>query len=373
MSQNDLIERATRAVAVPREQPADSFVLHAPLNLMARVGLLPYLDSSATPEAEAAIESVVRRYEASGPAVSPPRQPHITDEDEAAVQLAAAIASGELDDVDALATWLTDRCSALTLSNLLGEAMIDSLAAAGHAPIGFHLLQRVRDGQLSPSLLRGTLRELARNPDWKVRWFRDLAPVDNPVELGDAIASLPMLGSPGSDFIFPLMSQVDSSGVGARLLGPALGATPNVDHARVLTRVAALSMLDGDPAKAPYGWTHCFTMAQGAMSLAGNGVEPRTAIAVAATFVAGFRVAYKTEPVGSLNDNRATAYASTGPAFDEATLAAFAAPHHDEHLVKYTLACFHAAEDDPAWRSVYLQAAGYLADWWRENPNAAFG
>ena len=31
-----------------------------------------------------------------------------------------------------------------------------------------------------------------------------------------------MLGRPGSDFIYPLMSQIEQSGVAARLLGPTL-------------------------------------------------------------------------------------------------------------------------------------------------------
>ena len=33
--------------------------------------------------------------------------------------------------------------------------------------------------------------------------------------------------------------------------------------------------------------------------------------------------------------------------------------------MKYTLACFHAAQDDPAWRTSYLVAATTLTDWWR--------
>jgi hypothetical protein len=374
MTQNELIDRATRAIAIPRENAADSFVLHAPLNLMARAGLLAYLDDAGMPAAEAAIERVVRRYEASGPPVSAPAGLDVAGASEAAGRLVAAIAAGELDDVDAYATWLTDRCSTTELGHLLGETVIDSLAAAGHAPIGFHLLQRARGGTLHPSLLRGTLRELARHPEWKMHWFRNIPTADYATTLDQALGALPFLGRPGSDFIFPLMSQIDSSGVGARVLGPALRAQPDIAHARgTLMRVAALSMLNGDRAHVPYGWTHCFTMAQGAMSLAGHGVEPQTAIAVAATFIAGFRVAYSAGAVGSLADDRAAEHASGHAFVDERTLATFASQHDDEHLVKYTLACFHAAEVDPAWRSVYLHAAAYLADWWRANPTATFG
>jgi hypothetical protein len=45
-------------------------------------------------------------------------------------------------------------------------------------------------------------------------------------------------------------------------------------------------------------------------------------------------------------------------------LAANASRHHDAHLVKYTLACFDAADADPAHRHLYLAAAASLAAWW---------
>ena len=371
---HELIERATRVVEVPRANPADSFVLHASLNLMARIGLLGHVDPEALPAAEAAIETMVERYQSSGPAVSPPRTLSLTGVEEAARRLGTAIEAGDLDHVDALASWLTAHGPIATLTSLLGEAVIDSLAAAGHVPIGFHLLRRVNEGSLSPSLLRGPLRELARHPEWKIRWFRDLRDPAEPEPLTTALASLPYVGPPESDFIFPLMSQIEQEKLGPLGLGPALGPVPDVASAsRVLLRAAALSMLHGDPARAPYGWSHCFTMPQGALSLANRGVEARTAVAVAATFVAGFRIAYRSEPFGSLGDEAAVEWVlsdTTGP--NQTELANFASQHHDEHLVKYTLACFHAAEDDPAWRTVYLQAAAYLADWWRANPDAGF-
>jgi hypothetical protein len=32
--------------------------------------------------------------------------------------------------------------------------------------------------------------------------------------------------------------------------------------------------------------------------------------------------------------------------------------------VKYTLACLHAAADDPPFGSLYLNAAAHLVTWW---------
>ncbi|MDO9176574.1 MAG: hypothetical protein Q7V62_17345, partial [Actinomycetota bacterium] len=42
-SARELIDRTVARVSVPKAAPADSFVLHAPLELMARVHLLRYL------------------------------------------------------------------------------------------------------------------------------------------------------------------------------------------------------------------------------------------------------------------------------------------------------------------------------------------
>ncbi len=186
-------------------------------------------------------------------------------------------------------------------------------------------------------------------------------------DLAAALAAVPRLGRPGSDFIYPLMSQAERVAPG--LLGGVLDIDPR-DAARTLSRVAAWSMLNDDPGQAPYGWSHCLTMPQAVMALAGRGVEPRTAVAVAATFVVGFRAAHGVQPLGSLDDD------ATGDAVPAAIggrrevpkveeLAGFAALHDDAHLVKYTLACIHAADDDPAWGPVYLHAAAFLADWWR--------
>ena len=370
----ELIDRAISVVSVPRVEPADSFVLHAPLNLMARIGLLDIVPSEAVAGAEAEIESTVKRYEESGRGVGDPPVLTISSPTAASNRLAVAVRAGDLDDVDAVTHWLTTRLSPVEIAGLVGELLIDSLAAAGHAPIGFQLLQRVRGGTLPPSLLRGPMREVARNPDRRIRWFRNTEDRSEVVALDQVLASLPYLGPPSSNFIFELMSQVELDSIGRAILGPLLSETLDVARiGRILTRAAALCMLYGDPAHAPYGWTHAFTMPQGALALADLGVRPRTAVAVAVTFFAGFRIAYDADLTGSLADEAASDYLpADSPTRDEPALAAFAAIHHDEHLVKYTLACIHAAQDDPAWRLVYLRAAGHLADWWRANPDAGF-
>ena len=53
----------------------------------------------------------------------------------------------------------------------------------------------------------------------------------------------------------------------------------------------------------PYGWTHALTLPQAVIRLAGDGVDVWTAVAVAGTFLLGFRLAHGTVELGSLADD----------------------------------------------------------------------
>jgi hypothetical protein len=131
-------------------------------------------------------------------------------------------------------------------------------------------------------------------------------------------------------------------------------------------------------------------MPQAVIALAGHGSDPRTAIAVAATHVVGFRAAlgerslsarYHPPPPATTDfaeaiattqaEAAATVWHAAEDALDEivTTLATRAALHHDAHLVKYTLACFDAAATDPSQRRLYLSAAASLSAWWAQFPD----
>jgi hypothetical protein len=153
--------------------------------------------------------------------------------------------------------------------------------------------------------------------------------------------------------------------------------------------VAALSMLQDDPDQAPYGWTHCLTMPQATLDIAHRTDDPRRAIAVAATYVLGFRATQSSSAIDpawtppSPADGDPESLLAGGPdraaalvwhARSERTrllheLASYAACHHDAHLVKYTLACLDAVAADPEGASLFLAAAAYLAAWWTARPH----
>lgn len=383
-----LIAAVGERIAVPRAAPADSFVLHAPLELLARAGLLPHVRPTDRDAARQRVTELAAQYEAAGDPVGPPAPIDAESVASAAGRLVAAIEAGELDDVDRLASWVGTHASAVELRELLAQPVAASLAAAAHASILLDLLPRVPLASTVPvSIVRGPARELARHPDWRLRWFDDPDGIATPsAALRDTLLEVPMLGLPGSNFIFPIMHQAEDSGLAAKLLSGVLdGDAPAAG--RDLARVAAWSMLQEGPDQAPYGWSHCLTMPQSVIALAGHGATPRTAIAVAATHVVGFRAALGNrvldpgyEPAlaettdlaeaitGGQHAAASTVWHAPEAQFDDivTTLATRAALHPDAHLVKYTLACFDAADADPINRRLYLTAAASLSGWWAQ-------
>src|SRR6478735_6950008 len=164
------------------------------------------------------------------------------------------------------------------------------LAAAGHAPIAFFLLHRVGATNRSAlALLRPLIRELARAPQLRVTWVDAAAsPGGDESALSAALARTPRLGLPGNDFIFPLVHQVDANGVARDVIDPAMPRDVTV-AARAALRVATGSMLQDDPAFAPYGWTHCLTLPQAIVELFPWLSNRQRAAAIAATYVVAFR------------------------------------------------------------------------------------
>ena len=323
---------AAGRVAVPREAPADSFVLHAPLELMARAVLLGLVPAELHHSARLRIAWLVDRFEAAGDPVEAPDRIDPPDAAHAARDLASALLESDLTGVDRQAFWLGTHASAGDLRRLLGPTVAPALGAAAHAPIGLHLLGR--SPWIDGSVLRGCLRELARNPEWRVD-VDGLAGGDRP--LVEALLEGPLLGPAGSDFIQPMVAH--GAAAAAELLADV---SPDAGAAgRAVSRVAAWSMLQERDDHVPYGWTHALTIPQAVLSI---GLDPATAVAVAGTEVIGLRAS-----MGSRVLDPAAVVPPTAPGvFDD--LVAWAALHHDTHVVKYMVACLDAADCRPRRR-----------------------
>jgi hypothetical protein len=296
--------------------------------------------------------------------------------------------------VDAAARWVGRSATATELRELLAADIVPRLAAAAHGPIFLHHLPRVAPrGEISGELLRGLARELGRAPDWRLHWIDEppASAIDASADaMFEAIATVP-LGSrePGdTPFIYPLMSRVDESGVAAHQLRGVVGGRADVDvRGQAILRAAAWNMLLEPDDHAPFGWTHSLTMPQAVLGLGLSGqIDPRTALAVAGTYVVGFRSLLAERPLVPEfpHDDPGLALADAFAAGPDAAAAAVwhglgrdldtrvvigelttrASIQRDAHLVKYTLACLDAAAADPAHTRLFLSAAASLVGWW---------
>ena len=146
-------------------------------------------------------------------------------------------------------------------------------------------------------------------------------------------------------------------------------------------------MLQDNPDEAPYGWTHCLTLPQGLLRNQDASSNHHALIAVAATHVLANRAIHgrvainvdapqttsqknlaNTDPVSAAS---IAFHAPLGARKEIMTeLATYASTHEDAHLVKYTLACFEAAANDPDAAPLFIAAATYLGAWWRHSSHA---
>ena len=246
-----LVAAVAEVVRRPRQDPASSFVLHAPLELAARTALLPRIAPAAREQARLRLVALATEYEGSDdPIAEPPARDAGSAADESK-HLLDAIAAGDLDAVDVGAACLARSATAPQLRGLLADPLVPLLAAAAHAPIFLFELPRVAPrGELPVELLRPLARELARHPDWRLGWYEQSTaegPPSSPDELFDAIAQTPQLGVPGSDFIFPVMAQAQASGTATDLAAHARPPRDTRAAGQAVLRAAALSMLTEDP------------------------------------------------------------------------------------------------------------------------------
>ena len=390
LGDEQLFALAARVVSIPKREPANSFILHAPLELLARRALLRAVKPERRTVVREQLVRVAACYERAAEPADPARAASFASPAAAGDALGDAIAAKDLDAVDAAASWLARHGSADDLL-ALADHTVGSLAAAGHANIYFLLLARTAwSSRAALTLLRPLAREVARYPELRIEWLDDtrVVPGDRPdagAELARALAATPRLGLPGSDFVFPTVHQVDAGGQARAIVAPNLPADlTNAGNA--IVRVAARSMLQDDTTYAPYGWTHCLTLSQAALGIRHWLRDPVAATAIGATYVAAFRAsesAHAIDPAGApervalaprdaLDAEPAVAAGAVFHATEEELdalvpeLAARGGGHDDAHVAKYTLACFDAAAADPAARPIFLAAAAYLQAWWAQ-------
>ena len=367
LSDAELAERAASVLAVPRAEVIGnkfSFVLHAPLELLARVALLPLVEPAARPLARRRLAVLAEGYAESGPPLPPARHVDFASPAAAAGVLSKGVDYEDLDAVDEAATWLATNAGIRALPPLLASTFLDRLSAAGHANIYLALLARPAPSALGASMLRPVARAVAQGSHQRIA-VPPITSDGDTTSIARTLATTPHVPPPGIPFIAPLVLTAQEGGAFADLLdADGAFAAPAVPPGAIL-RVAARTMLQGTPDQAPYGWTHCFTLAQAPLLLAGAGAAPVGAAAwVSAAYVAAHWSCYGS---GVVDLDTPVIRA---PSVTATSLASAAASAHDAHLVKYTLACLDAAAADPTQRDLYLAAAADLHGWWSEHGDA---
>jgi hypothetical protein len=332
-------------------QPATnqtSFLLHAPLEVLARLRLRRVIEDEDGTAADARLTAILAQYTQERGAPPPEREapPRPLE------ALAQAFERGDAEGADAAWVALLQRIPLGAALGSLAPRVVDLLGAAAHAPILFAEF-RHHDDRGVGLLARTAVRQLAATTDQRLTWHHRPGLTTRAGSLFDRLAQPPRVTSPSTS-IAPTMLATEEAGLPSALIGDVSTLSPHRVEAE-LSRIAAWSMLQDDPAHAPYGWTHCLTLPQGVLRAC---AAIPGACAVAATYVLGFRAT-----LGAVKLT-ATAPPPVTPGQREA-LARVGVTHEDAHVAKYTLACFDAADLDQAWEGLYLAAAAHLQAWWQ--------
>jgi hypothetical protein len=360
LSDSDLVRGVALAIAQPKLTRTSSFILHAPLELFARAALLPLAPPRQRSAGRLRIAKIAAEY-AEGDELPPPFV-DFPSVDYAMGALLEALREGDPETADVALGSLTGKVAPEVICAALADPVASSLAGAAHTPLLLAALPvaSAQYGDLS-ILLRTAVRTLASESALRLSWVDERLKTEGPDDLWNALEHPPHVDVP-TDFVAPTMLAVEANGFAARLLNRAT-QQPGPGTTHTLMRIAARSMIQDDPKYAPYGWTHCLTLPQGVLSLERYSKQLNRLTRIAATFVLGFRAT-----LGSAQLDRNWRVVGALPHVP--TLAGYAVAHADAHLAKYTVACLKAASDDVEARGLFLAAAKYLADWWRDHPIA---
>ena len=388
LSDGELFAQVAAIVARPK-QTADSFVLHAPLEILARYRLLALVAPDQRELARLRLVSVARRYATTGqPAPTDATLANCADVE----ALLAAIEAGESDRAQALGAALAEALPPDGLTSALATPVLQRLGAAAHGHLFFYLIDRVDAAaqRAAAPLLANFARELATDHLEKLSWTQpgETAGPDRSLDtasLENALLNSPL--KPFAGFLCPIMQAAERAGIPAAVVGGPLAGPIGPEAAEAafaaICRAAALAMIEERPREAKYGWTHAFTLPFGVWEIAGAIPDQAFALRVAATYFLGLRAAVgrKRRLIGepdleprppalpqALAKSPKTAAASawtTAPERQDeifALLATEASIRTDAHLVKYVLACRDAAQRDAS--PVYRAAAAYLTALW---------
>ena len=401
LSDAGLYRAACAIVARPPRQGMTSFTLHAPLEVMARYGLLRLADPA---ESELARLQMVVSASVYGAGVNPLGPPAATklfpDLTVASAEFARTFKQGDPDGMESLVLQIAAQFGTASLVRLLTPLALPTLTGASHSHIGLWLL--LRHGEAAnvadASLLRAAARAIAADPSGQMKSFSGMAiEGDKPLETTpsqieqEILAKLsnPPKGTLGSQSIRGLVEAGEKTGNANALFGDFIRhdlSRAQIDAAfRAVLRACAHSMLQDDIQQAKYGWTHCLTLPQSACGLSSLNTDRKLALAAALVWITAYRSVLssraldfnwapaRTKDVSVLEALHTSPQVAAAHVWyaDEAefpdirrALATQASIRNDIHLVKYTRACFDMGSFDPMHCRLYLAGAAHLCALW---------
>ena len=408
LSDAEIFDRVCPIVARPRVRGLTNFTLHAPLEVMARYGLMRLVNPSGRELARLQMVASAAVY---GHQVdlmpAPTRVYSFPDANTAAGALATAFKNADADGMEALVLSVASQFGTKSLVNLLTPLALPTLTGASHSHIGLWLLLRHAEpaGVENASLLRAAARALAADPTGQMKSFQGMSsqgkqrlkspPEQVSKEILDKLSD-PAKGTLGGQSIRELVEAGEKTGNVDSLFGDFIRhdlSRPQIDAAfRAVLRVCAHSMLQHDLEQAKFGWSHCLTLPQSAFGLSSVTTRSKLALAAALVWVTAYRsvlshraldLNWYPQPIKdasvleALQTSPAAAASRVWHAADgelsaiRRILATEASIRNDIHLVKYTRACFDMGTCDPQYVRLYLAAAAHLcAVWMAEAPRA---
>ena len=392
LSDTELFRAAAHIVSQPKLE-LNSFRLHAPLEIMARYNLLPFVPPTDRDLARIQMVAAASHYQAGGDEAGPPERVPISRPSDTAVQLRRAVEAGDVRQADALCVSLAETGGLQELLDSITDLTLRTLTGAAHTHIGLMMMARMSGeaGHSALGLARSGVRALAQAPGLNLKCVSTHRTLKDPeTELAAILRAVPMVSPLGPGMV-AMMQAAEQAGLPDALLGDALLSNSDEGQCenalRTACRIAALSMLEDDPEPAKYYWTHCLTLPHAAWALT-RFLPGRPFAAEAAHTAAAWVVAIRAshgngnlKPSPEFEDidmdltealarsPRAAASAAWFTTEDERpqverTLAAEAAIRNDAHLVKYTWACLDSAAQDPEHAPLYHAAAAYLCSIW---------
>jgi hypothetical protein len=406
LSDAEIYDQVCPIVARPPVRGLTSFTLHAPLEVMARYGLMRLVEPS---DRELARLQMVASAAAYGHQVdlmpAPARVYSFPDENTAAGELASTFTSSDADGMEAMVLSIALQFGTKSLLNLLTPLALPTLTGASHSHIGLWLLLRHAEptGVEDASLLRAAARALAADPTGQMKSFQGMSiegtqhlktpPEHVCEEILDKLVD-PAKGTLGGQSIRELVEAGEKTGNVDTLFGDFIRhdlTQPQIDAAfRAVLRVSAHSMLQDDLEQDKFGWSHCLNLPQSAFGLSSVTTNRKLALAAALVWIVAYRsvlsdraldVGWHPQPIKdasvleALQTSPAAAASRVWHAPDgelsaiRSILATEASIRNDIHLVKYTRACLDMGAFDPEHVRLYLAAAAHLcAVWMAEAP-----